>query len=83
VPDRRLVFTWGWEHESLGVPPGSTMVEIELEPDGNGTLLRLTHRDLPGAATDIHRQGWWHYTERLGVAAEARDPGPDPTVVSG
>jgi uncharacterized protein YndB with AHSA1/START domain len=46
VPERRLVFTWGWEEESLGVPPGSTVVEIELEPDGDGTFLRLTHRDL-------------------------------------
>jgi uncharacterized protein YndB with AHSA1/START domain len=83
VPDRLLVFTWGWEHESMGIPPGSSVVQIELEPDGDGTLLRLTHRELPEAAADVHRQGWLHYTERLGALAEGRDPGSDPAVVSG
>jgi uncharacterized protein YndB with AHSA1/START domain len=81
VPERRLVFTWGWEEEILRVPPGSTVVEIELEPDGHGTLLRLTHRDLPDPAVDSHRHGWEHYTSRLMVAAEGGDPGPDPTIV--
>jgi uncharacterized protein YndB with AHSA1/START domain len=82
VPERRLVFTWGWEDESLGVPPGSTVVEIELVPDGDGTLLRLTHRDLPPEAIEIHRHGWEHYTSRLEVVATGREPGPDPARVS-
>jgi uncharacterized protein YndB with AHSA1/START domain len=82
VPARRLVFTWGWEDESLGVPPGSSVVEIELEPDGDGTLLRLTHSDLPAGAVDVHRHGWDHYSGRLVVAAEGGDPGPDPAAVA-
>jgi uncharacterized protein YndB with AHSA1/START domain len=82
VPGRRLVFTWGWELEDLGVPPGSTIVEIELEPDREGTLLRLTHRGLPSGAVEVHRHGWEHYASRLVVAAEGGDPGPDPAVVS-
>jgi uncharacterized protein YndB with AHSA1/START domain len=82
VPDRRLVFTWGWEREDLGVPPGSTVVEIELEPDREGTLLRLTHRGLPAGSVDVHREGWEHYGSRLVAAAEGGDPGPDPAVVS-
>jgi uncharacterized protein YndB with AHSA1/START domain len=81
-PARRLVFTWGWEVESLGVPPGSTVVEIELEPDGDGTLLRLTHRGLPPTAVDAHREGWEHYTGRLVIAAEGGDPGADPALVT-
>jgi uncharacterized protein YndB with AHSA1/START domain len=81
-PARRLVFTWGWEHESLGVPPGSTVVEIELEPDGDGTLLRLTHSGLPPAAVDVHRAGWEHYSGRLAIAAEGGDPGPDPALIA-
>jgi uncharacterized protein YndB with AHSA1/START domain len=81
VPNRRVIFTWGWEDESLGVPAGSTVVEIELEPDGNGTLLRLRHRDLPPSAVEAHRLGWEHYTGRLGVVAEGGDPGSDPAVV--
>jgi uncharacterized protein YndB with AHSA1/START domain len=82
VPGRRIVFTWGWETPELGVPPGSTTVEIDLLPDGDGTILRLTHRDLPGAALDSHRWGWKHYTARLAVAAAGGDPGPDPALVS-
>ena len=52
-PPHRLVYTWGWEPGEDGpnpVPEGSTTVEIELVPDGDGTILRFTHRDLPGAA---------------------------------
>lgn len=38
VPDERVVFTWGWV-DRPGIPPGSTTVEITLNPDGEGTLL--------------------------------------------
>jgi uncharacterized protein YndB with AHSA1/START domain len=77
---RRLVHTWGWEGES-GVPPGSSTVEYELVPNGNGTLLRFTHRDLPSAeAAESHAHGWDHYLERLETAAAGGDPGPDPWI---
>jgi uncharacterized protein YndB with AHSA1/START domain len=80
VPGRRLVFTWGWEAPEQGVPPGSTTVEIDLLPDGDGTILRLAHRNLPGPAVERHRWGWGHYTARLAVAAAGGDPGPDPAL---
>src|SRR5438445_446825 len=48
VPDRRVVFTYGWERSDVGVPPGSTVVEIDLRPKAGGTELRLVHRGLPG-----------------------------------
>lgn len=76
-PDRRVVFTWGWV-DLPDLPPGSTTVEIDLIPDGDGTLIRLTHRDLPPDHTELHRMGWNHYTDRLGVVAGGGDPGPDP-----
>jgi uncharacterized protein YndB with AHSA1/START domain len=41
-PYRRIVFTWGWETADSPVPPGSSTVDITLEPDGPATLLRLT-----------------------------------------
>jgi uncharacterized protein YndB with AHSA1/START domain len=82
VPGRRLVFTWGWETAALGVPPGSTTVEIDLRPDGDGTVLRLVHRDLPGPAVEDHRWGWDHYTARLAAAAAGVDPGPDPALAA-
>jgi len=75
---RRLVHTWGWEG-SEEVPPGSTTVEYELAPEGAGTRLRFTHRDLPApAAAEKHARGWDHYLARLAVAAAGGDPGADP-----
>ncbi|HEX9342386.1 MAG TPA: SRPBCC family protein, partial [Actinomycetota bacterium] len=47
TPPRRVVFTWGYEAPGSPVPPGSSTVEIDLLPDGDGTLVRLTHRGLP------------------------------------
>jgi uncharacterized protein YndB with AHSA1/START domain len=76
VENERVVFTWGWEQGS-SVPPGSTTVTIELVPDGEGTVIRLTHRDLPTDEIEIHRSGWEHYASRLAAVAEGRKPGPN------
>jgi uncharacterized protein YndB with AHSA1/START domain len=79
---RRLVYTFGWEAGENGanrVPPGSSTIEIELVPDGAGTVLNFTHRDLPSAeASESHSKGWDHYLERLAVAASGGEPGRDP-----
>jgi len=82
-PPSRIVFTWGWEGQEAGsgehaVPPGSSRVEVTLEPDGDGTLVRLRHLDLPEASREIHGQGWDLYLGRLAVAASGGDPGPEP-----
>lgn len=78
VPERRLVFTWGWEGDAPPVPPGSSTVVIELEPDAAGTLLRLTHSGLaPVVIAEHHRAGWERYLERLHIRAEGGDPGRD------
>ena len=76
VPDKRVVFTWGWI-DLPDLPPGSTVVEIDLEQDGEDTVIRLTHRDMPPDHADVHRRGWEHYLARLVVCAAGRDPGPD------
>jgi uncharacterized protein YndB with AHSA1/START domain len=78
VPARRIVFTYGWERPDVGVPPGSTTVEISLERSGRGTDLRLVHRGLAGPMADAHAGGWDNYLRRLASRAEGRDPGPDP-----
>jgi uncharacterized protein YndB with AHSA1/START domain len=80
-PYRRIVFTWGWETEGSPVPPGSSTVEVTLEPDGDGTVLRLVHSGLPAAMFDVHREGWEHYAGRLAVRAAGGEPGPDPSVL--
>jgi len=76
----RLVFTWGWDGNE-GVPPGSSTIEVELTPEGDGTSLRFVHKDLPSAeAVASHAHGWDHYLPRLEIAAAGGDPGEDPWV---
>ncbi|TMF55643.1 MAG: SRPBCC domain-containing protein [Chloroflexi bacterium] len=67
----KVVFTWGWQG-SPTVPPGSSTVEIDLEPDGDGTRLRLVHRGLPEAALASHTEGWDYFLPRLVSVAEGR-----------
>lgn len=78
VPIHRLSYSFGWEG-SDDVPPGSSLIEIDLlDRDGGGTLLRMTHSGLPDAAQCArHAQGWAHYLGRLAAAASGRDPGVD------
>jgi len=80
IPPRKIVFTWGWEDGSVGVPPGSTIVEIELMAHGHGTLVRLTHRGLPdvGEVGPMHEAGWIQMLDRLKIVTEGGDPGPNP-----
>lgn len=81
-PCERIVLTWGWENKALGVPPGSSTVEVTFAADRGGTLVRLTHVGLPPDALAPHREGWNHYLDRLAVRAAGRDPGPDPALVA-
>jgi uncharacterized protein YndB with AHSA1/START domain len=78
VPDRRVVFTFGWDRPDIQVPPGSTTVAIDLRPDNGGTHLRLVHSGLAGPIADAHDGGWNNYLARLAVVATGHDPGPDP-----
>jgi uncharacterized protein YndB with AHSA1/START domain len=79
-PPRRLVHTWGWEG-SEDVPPGSTTIEYELSPEGSGTRLLFTHRDLPSSVeAEKHTHGWDHYLPRLAVVAAGGDAGADPWI---
>jgi uncharacterized protein YndB with AHSA1/START domain len=73
VPGRRVVFSWGWEGND-NVPPGTSTVEIELQPEGSGTRLRLVHRGLPAAAIASHTEGWDYFMPRLTDVAEGRAP---------
>ena len=39
VPNQRLVFSWAWH----STPERESLVTVSLKPDGDGTLLTLTH----------------------------------------
>ena len=77
VPVHRLAYSFGWEG-GQEVPPGSSLVEIDLIERSGGTLLRFTHSGLPNAAQcAAHEKGWAHYLGRLAMAAAGRNPGID------
>jgi uncharacterized protein YndB with AHSA1/START domain len=77
VPVHRLAYSFGWDGDE-DVPPGSSLIEIDLIDRDGGTLLRMTHSDLPNAAECAgHDRGWRHYLGRLAAAAAGRNPGAD------
>ena len=77
VPVHRLAYSFGWDN-SEDVPPGSTLVEIDLIEQPDGTLLRMTHSGLPNSRECAsHTEGWTHYLGRLAQVAAGRNPGPD------
>ena len=67
-PPYRVVFTWGIPGSDT-LPPGSSAVEVVLTPDGNDTMVVLTHRGLPSTHIGGHRAGWEHQLGRLPAAA--------------
>jgi uncharacterized protein YndB with AHSA1/START domain len=78
VPVHRLAYSFGWDGDEE-VPPGSSLIEIDLIERDGGTLMRMTHSGLPNETScNNHATGWTHYMGRLTVAASGRDPGPDP-----
>src|ERR1700758_5176822 len=79
VPVHRLAYSFGWDG-SEAVPPGSSVVEIDLiEQPPEGTLMRLPPPGLPNAEQCAgHAEGWANYLDRLAEIAAGRDPGPDP-----
>jgi uncharacterized protein YndB with AHSA1/START domain len=85
----RLVLTWGWTDPQMGVPPGSSRVEITLRPAGASrrtdagdppaTALRLVHTRLATEARPLHDDGWTRFLERLTAVLERHPPPAYPT----
>src|SRR5438445_2754750 len=78
VPVHRLAYSFGWEDSDV-VPPGSSLVEIDLIDQDGGTLLRMTHSGLPNAEQcAAHAKGWAQILDRLAVVAAGPGSGSDP-----
>lgn len=63
-PPHRVVFSWGIPGDDI-MPPSSSTVEVVLTPDGDDTLVVLTHRNVASSRIDGHRAGWEHQLGRL------------------
>ena len=76
-PDRRIVFTWGYEGDGQAVPASSSTVEIALEPEAGGTRVRLRQTGLPaGEPPMAHLAGWRHALASLANAGSADQLAP-------
>ncbi len=66
-PPRKLAITWG----STGG------VSFELEPEGDGVMLTVTHRRLPDRATLLNVSAGWHmHLDVLAARMEGHAPEP-------
>ena len=55
VPNEKLVFTWAWK----STPERESLVTVLIKPDGEGSLLTLTHEQFfDEDVRDRHQQGW-------------------------
>ena len=57
-PDRAIAFTYGYESSQPELPPGSSLVTIELFDDPAGTRLELRHELTSEGMRDQHVAGW-------------------------
>jgi uncharacterized protein YndB with AHSA1/START domain len=73
-PPSRLSFTW----VSAATNHLPTVVSIELLESGTGTELILTHRRLPAANVEAHRQGWTDILRKLSLLTSGRAPADAP-----
>jgi len=73
VPPRFVSFTWGWTDPAWNLPPGSSLVSVELTAVAGGTRVRLIHDRLPGDLRAIHDEGWAAFLARLSAATAGRD----------
>jgi uncharacterized protein YndB with AHSA1/START domain len=66
-PPHRVVFSWGIPG-SDALPPGGSTVEVSLTPNGEDTIVVLTHRGVPPNQISGHRAGWERQLGRLPAA---------------
>jgi uncharacterized protein YndB with AHSA1/START domain len=55
ISNEKLAFTWAWK----STPERESLVTVLFKPDGDGTLLTVTHEQFfDEDARDRHQQGW-------------------------
>jgi len=62
IPNEKLVFTWAWK----SAPERESLVTLTFKPDGDGTIMTLTHEQFfDEDARDRHQHGWTGSMEKL------------------
>jgi len=62
IVNEKLVFTWAWK----STPERESVVTVLLKPDGDGTLLTLTHEQFADEESrDGHKNGWTSALDKL------------------
>jgi uncharacterized protein YndB with AHSA1/START domain len=65
IANEKLVFTWAWDAAPPDEPHES-LVTVLFKPDGDGTLLTLTHEKLfDEASRQGHEHGWIGALDKL------------------
>jgi uncharacterized protein YndB with AHSA1/START domain len=75
-PDRGIAFTYGYENSHPDLPPGRSLVTIELTDDPEGTRLSFRHDFATEALRDLHVAGWrYHLAVFANVVADEQHGG--------
>ena len=65
VPGRKISFSWSWDDDE-NWENRESLVTITFEDKAGGTLVRLTHEQLPSEQSrDNHSQGWNSLLDKL------------------
>ena len=65
VANEKLVFTWAWDAAAPD-EPYELLVTVTFKPDGDGTLLTLTHEQLfDEESRNGHEKGWIGSLDKL------------------
>jgi uncharacterized protein YndB with AHSA1/START domain len=60
-PERRIAFTYGYENGHVDLPPGRSLVTVDLADDPEGTRLSFHHAFETEALRDLHVAGWRYH----------------------
>jgi uncharacterized protein YndB with AHSA1/START domain len=62
IPNEKLVFSWAWR----STPERESLVTMTFKPDGDGTIMTLTHEQFfDEPARDRHQHGWTGSLDKL------------------
>ena len=65
IANKKLVFTWLWEHSDTGFPV--TLVTVTFKTHDLGCQIKLKHEHMPAKQGESHAEGWQRLLNRIAV----------------